>query len=90
MEISNLDFKPHSTGLGGTQAEISFDNGYGASVLTGEMFYTSDDGPYEVAVLHNGKLAYDTHITSDVLGHQTVEDVEKLLDAIQALPEKIA
>lgn len=54
MKVSELEFNPHSAGLGGTAAQVTFDNGYGASVITGSMFYTSTVSPYELAVLHDG------------------------------------
>jgi hypothetical protein len=87
MDISKLNFKPHDIGIGGTHATIEFDNGYGASIVTGPMFYTSDHRPYELAVLHNGKLTYDTPITEDVLGYLVAAEVESTLDEIAALPE---
>ena len=33
--IDDLDWIPHPSGLGGEQARIDFDNGYGLSVLRG-------------------------------------------------------
>lgn len=91
MNINELEFKPHPAGMGGTRAVIYFDNGYGASVITGSYFYTSEDAPYEVAVMKgdikSGSLTYDTPITDDVIDHQTEEEVENLLDNIAALPK---
>ena len=81
-----LTFKEHSVGMGGTSAKVSFDNGYGASVITGGMFYTSDSHPFELAVLKGGKLCYDTPITTDVLGHLTEDAVQDLLLQIKELP----
>jgi len=91
MNISELDFKPHSAGMRGTAATIFFPNGYGASVVTGAMFYTSENAPYELAVLKGSEgdsdLTYDTPITSDVLGHLTALEVEETLDKIKNLGE---
>ncbi len=81
-----LKFKPHSGGMGGTSAKVKFDNGYGASVITGSMFYTSDSHPYELAVLKGGELCYDTPLTSDVIGHLTEDAVQTLLLQIKELP----
>jgi len=86
MKIEELKFEAHPAGMGGTQATVDFDNGYGASVITGPMFYTDEDAPYELAVMKRGKLTYETPITGDVLGHLTAEDVERVLDDIAALP----
>ena len=73
---------------GGTQERYRFANGYGASVIIG--------GPYaygglELAVIGpDGKLCYDTPITSDVLGYLSPSEVQPLLAAIAALPAVIA
>lgn len=89
MNISQLEFTDHPAGLGGTMARIRFPNGYGASVITGFLFYTDSKHPYEVAVLDaDGKVCYDTPITDDVVGHCTQDDVEELLDKISELPPR--
>ena len=85
MNISELEFEAKE--YGGGQARINFPNGYGASVITGKGAYTSEGHPYELAVLHNGSLCYESPITSDVLGHLTTEDVERHLDEIKSLPK---
>ena len=75
-KITELDFKTHPasiiqqrshTGLNifacAMQAKVYFDNGYGASVITGQDFYTDSDHPYELAVIdHVGNIKYDTTI----------------------------
>lgn len=89
MKVSDLTFKTHPAGLGGTQAHVYFPNGYGASVITGSYFYTSQHCPYEVAVLNaDGSLCYSTPITDDVIGYCTAEEVEELLAKIEALPNR--
>jgi hypothetical protein len=69
----------------GTQAEMNFDNGYGISVITGEAAYTSDNKPYEIAILFEGNLTYNTHITDDVIGHQDSKDVTRVMQQVQEL-----
>ena len=64
----------------------TFDNGYGASVITGG--YGDESAPYELAVLHRGRIVYDTPITDDVIGWLTAAEVEELLDRIAALPPR--
>jgi hypothetical protein len=67
-------------------ARIIFDNGYGASVVTGPHTYGGDEGLYELATLgQDGKLTYATSVTNDVEGYLTEEDVTKLLTQIQNL-----
>lgn len=90
--IEDLKFKPHPAGgVGGTAARVFFDNGYGASVVTGEYFYSSEDAPYEIGVLKGDKdsstLTYDTPITDDVIGYRTESETNTILDAIAALPK---
>jgi len=83
MKISDLKFNEH---LGGIRAEVHFNNGYGASIVSGSIFFTCDNKPYELAVIKDDALCYDTPITDDVLGYLTVDDVERVLDEIAALP----
>ena len=67
--------------------KMYFDNGYGASIVTGEYAYTDKDNPYELAILIKNKgITYSTHITDDVLGHQNESDIEDVLRKIEALP----
>ena len=86
--FNDLEFIDHPMGAeyGGIISRISFDNGYGASVVKGPMSYGGDRGLYELAVLDsNGDLTYDTPVTSDVEGYLSEEDVTKLLEQIQKL-----
>ena len=84
--FNDLKFKPHATGMGGVMSRITFENGYGASVVQTFFSYGGKDGLYELAVLDsNGSLTYETPITSDVEGYLTEDDVTKLLEQIQLL-----
>ena len=82
MTFNDLDFKPQFSGLQ-LQAVAFFENGYGASVITGR------EGMYELAVLDgtfdNWNLCYYTEITSDVIPYVTEEGVTELLQRIEAL-----
>lgn len=75
--------------IGGTQHCFKFPNGYGASVVQGPGSYGSDSGLWELAVLHDDELTYDTPITSDVIGWLTDDDVAGLLILIADLPAKV-
>jgi len=82
-----VKYKPESTRndpMLGTQDVYAFDNGYGASVIRGRYSY---GGPklFELAVLKNDNLCYDTEITNDVIGHLTRAEVQKLLAQIASL-----
>lgn len=83
--FSDLEFVPHSN-WPGVMARHEFENGYSASVIQSPYSYGGDQGLYELAVIHDGKLCYDTPITNDVLGHLTEDDVTRLLGEVAALP----
>lgn len=67
----------------GTTARMFFDNGFGVSVVSGHLFYCTEEAPYEVAVLkgteENFRLCYDTDITDDVIGYNTEDDVTEIM-----------
>ena len=69
-----------------SQALVKFPNGYSASVINNG--YGSDEGLYELAVLHGNSINYDTPITDDVEGYLTEEQVTYLLGKVAALPAK--
>lgn len=75
----------HKQRHNGEQWRFKFDNGYGASVITGEFACCNDAKPYELAVLHHDELCYDTPITDDVIGFLTSDEVFDLLDKIEQL-----
>lgn len=89
----------HPSGRG-IQKIYRFKNGYGASVVRLDMpfgggyaSYTSNENEWELAVVkftHKTKihfdLDYNTGITSDVMGHLTKPEVEKVLQKIASLP----
>ena len=77
MNLSDLTFRKHSFGF---QAEVSFDNGFGLSILP-----EADGATYEVAVLLNGLLTYDSGITEDVIRHASVDDVDFYAEVTRCL-----
>ena len=94
MNFSDLDFQPHANCPGGIAARYFFPNGYGVSVVRfttpfGSGSYGAEEGLYEAEVLKgvedNWEICYDTHITEDVLGHLTEEEVEDVLQQIENL-----
>ncbi|NBW77279.1 MAG: hypothetical protein EBR34_16025 [Sphingomonadaceae bacterium] len=64
---------------------VIFNNGYGASVIKTDRSYGGKDGLYELAVIYNNDICYDTPITDDVLGYLTEGEVTDLLQKIEAL-----
>jgi len=85
--FEDLEFNVHPNSLFGFngQAKMDFDNGYGVSVITGEYAYTSELEPYEIAILHDGIITYDTHISDDVIGYCTQEKVTEIMKQVQEL-----
>ena len=53
--------------------------------------YTSNENEWEVGILKGDiddySLTYDTHITDDVLGHLTEDEVEDVLQEVKSLKE---
>jgi len=82
--FNDLDFKSMEMGIGFI-ARINFDNGYGASVVKSMFSYGGNQGLYELAVIKDNDICYDTTITDDVLGYLTEDDVTKYLGQIQEL-----
>lgn len=72
----------------GIQARHDFDNGYGVSVIQNEWSYGGKEGLYELAVMKNGLICYDTPITKDVVGWLSLEEAENLADQVAALGVK--
>lgn len=87
----NKDFRAHAGFVShkrfdrGEQWIFGFANGYGASVITGGIAYCNEAQPYELAVLKDDDLCYDTPITDDVIGYLTSNEVYELLDRIEQL-----
>ena len=71
--------------LGGFTSSTYFDNGYGVSVIKHDGSYGGKQGLYELAVLKDGDLCYDTEITNNVIGHLTPESVTEIMIKVQEL-----
>jgi hypothetical protein len=83
--FNDLEFVPHTAGMGGVMSRIYFENGYGASVVNTPYTYGGDKGLYELAVIKDDELCYDTPITNDVIGYLRPEDVTDVMEKIQQL-----
>jgi len=85
-QFKDLEFVPHAAGMGGVMSRITFENGYGASVVSSPYTYGGDKGLYELAVLDSdGELTYTTSVTDDVIGYLRPEDVTDVMAKIQEL-----
>lgn len=67
------------------QKIYKFDNGYGASVVCNFGSYGAKDGLFEVAVLKDDDICYDTNITNDVIGWCDFDKVAEILERIKNL-----
>lgn len=67
------------------RAGLEFDNGYGVSVVEEGMMLKDYAFIYEVAVLKDGSLCYDSGITEDVFRFQTSDEVSEIMLKIQKL-----
>ena len=69
----------------GLQHKYLFPNGYGASVVKHDYSYGGKDGLWELAVLVQDKITYNTSITEDVIVHLSWKNVESYLSQIKDL-----
>ena len=85
--IDDLKFSIDDGYLPIARARIRFPNGYEASVIFGPMISEWGDHGciFEVAVMKNNQLCYDTPITNDVINNLDIAGVNKILAEIEAL-----
>ena len=86
--FKDLRFKKHYYAKyykGAKQATMNFENGFGVSVLIGSCFYSNGVDSYELAVLKNGKLCYNSGLTEDVFGRLSAREVTKIMKQVQQL-----
>jgi hypothetical protein len=86
MTFNDLKFYPLGH-LKLSRAKLELPNGYGISVITGENAYSGED-TYEVAILHNNEICYDTPLTDSVLGYQTEENINNILKELETYVKK--
>jgi len=67
---------------------IEFHNGYSASIVSHEMSYGGKYGLFEIAVIYDGEIVYDTPVTNDTIGWLDFAGVAAILKEIQELPRR--
>jgi len=82
--FEDLRFTMHRCGVG-VHARLNFENGYGVSVVLGNRFFSNGFDTYELAVLKNNELCYDTHLTNDVIRYITEEKITEIMLEVQKL-----
>jgi hypothetical protein len=86
VKFEDLNFTTiNESHMQGKRCRIEFNNGYGASVVSHDYSYGGKNGLYEVAVLKDNDICYDTPITNDVIGYLTEDEVSDILIKIQNL-----
>ena len=70
MQLSDLTFYKHPAGF---QAVCKFPNSYGLSIVP-----EADGATYEVAVLKNGAITYESGLTDDVFRYLSVDSVDSI------------
>lgn len=82
----SYSYRPH---MGGHCWQFLFANGYGASIVKHYGSYGGTQDYWELAVLHRENdvwnLCYDTHITYDVIGWLSEEEILNIVQEIQQL-----
>ena len=84
-KFKDLKFKEHPIGMCGKISSLNFKNGYGVSVVFGKMFYSNGKDTYELAITKGDNICYDSGIIADVIGHQSKEEITKLMAKVQKL-----
>lgn len=86
-QFEDLEHKAHPSSGRGTRAVMDFDNGYGISVIFGRDWYSNGVDTYEIAVMKDKAICYDTPITEDVIGNLTKQEVSDIMKQIQELQD---
>jgi len=84
LTFDDLVFKVHEYEPNGKHAKITFDNGYGVSVVFGKLFYSNGIDTYEMmCVGSNGENIY-----SDVCHYMSKDEISKEMIRLQKRKEK--
>ena len=64
-------------------AVMEFKNGYSVSVLFGDQFYSNGIDTYEVAIIKDNHVCFDTPLTDNVLAYQNENEVTEIMRKVQ-------
>ena len=64
-------------------AVMEFENGYGVSVIFGDQFCSNGIDTYEVAIIKDNHVCYDTPLTDNVLAYQNENEVTEIMRKVQ-------
>ncbi len=74
--------------VGDVRIRHTFPNGYTASIIRHLGSYGGREGLFEVAVMYEDRLVYDTPVTDDVVPRLTPKECADVLAQIAALPPR--
>lgn len=81
--FADLKFQQHPFSWSGKITHCRFRNGYGLSVVNVNFAYCDND-TYEVAILKDEEVIYNTPLTDYVLAYQTEEDIDHLISMVSS------
>ena len=95
-DFVDLDFNAHRTTNNAIQAKLDLGNGIEISVVAhkdkkpsfGGLYGDASNGTYEVAVFHNNDFV-PLSVADDVIGWQTKDDINDLMDKLQGNADKV-
>lgn len=67
---------------------VNCDNGYSVSIVSSSFSYGGDKGLFEVAVMYDGEIVYDTLVTDDVVGYLDFQGVADVIRQVENLPRR--
>lgn len=79
--------------MNGGGITVFFNNGYAMDIALHDGSYGQQDGLFEIAIMTHTDctledITYDTPITSDILGWQSIEDCAECARSVRALPNR--
>ena len=66
-------------------AVMEFKNGYSVSVIFGDQFCSNGIDTYEVAIIKDNHVCFDTPLTDNVLAYQNENEVTEIMRKVQEL-----
>ena len=91
IKEGNIDVKniPSLDGVAYFAMHINFPSLYGASIISKPGSYGYEQGLYELAVLYDGIITYNTDITDNVVGYITEDEAVDLVKRISKINDTI-
>ena len=81
-----LNVKPQGTksfSSNSKHAVMEFENGYGVSVIFGDIFYSNGIDTYEVAVMKDNHVCYYAPLIDTVFAYQNENEVTEIMRKVQ-------